>query len=140
MAWPVAAADHGERYVKESDKFPQIRVLTVLKNEQNEQQENILPTRWQVISKSVTPKISATCYHFARKYHLETGFPVGIVVAAVPETKIEKWMTKESRGNCVAHQPDHETLYNGMIHPLRKFIFMGIVMYQGESVRLDFDD
>lgn len=101
---------------------------------------------------------SATCYFFGRENLVRTGIPQGLVSSSWGGTIVEAWMRPEAIATCArrpqldhvakkddvagfasssvdvnADPNDHSALWNGMIHPIRKYTFIGAAWYQGES-------
>ena len=103
--------------------------------------------RWDACSPETIPNFAATAYFFARELHRELNVPIGIIDASWGGTRIESWMPAaglKKRGydealEQTASLPDQPgvkistRLYNGMIHPLRKFKIRGFLWYQGEQ-------
>ncbi len=84
---------------------------------------------------------SAAGYLFARELYQQTGVPIGIIQAAEGGTIAAAWLPEEdvSKVNPI-HQTEDDLqrmipsrMYNGMVHPLRKYTVRGVLWYQGES-------
>jgi len=103
--------------------------------------------QWQECSPETIPTFSSTAYFFARQLHQELKVPIGVIDASWGGTSAEAWspvaVLKElgytaalKQAETAPQKPDQKIptrLYNGMIHPLRKFKIQGVVWYQGES-------
>ena len=102
---------------------------------------------WSVCTSKTISTFSSTAYFFARKLHRELNVPVGIIDSSWGGTPAEAWTPaaglkkldyqKElDQTASLPQKPDQKVptrLYNGMIHPLRKFRIRGVVWYQGEG-------
>lgn len=104
--------------------------------------------RWLVCTKKSGNHFCAVGVYFARKVHLETGVPIGLIKAAWGGTRIEPWITPEGWASVAELPPvgklpvtyksnpypsTPHCLYNSYIHPLTKFGIKGALWYQGES-------
>jgi sialate O-acetylesterase len=86
-------------------------------------------------------------YFFARELHKQLKVPVGIIDASWGGTPAEAWTPAEGlkalgykkelkQAEAAPQNPAGKfptRLYNGMIHPLRKFKIKGVIWYQGEG-------
>jgi sialate O-acetylesterase len=102
---------------------------------------------WQACSPETVPTFSSTAYFFARALHAELKVPIGIIDAAWGGTPAEAWTPASGlktlgykaeleQAATLPQQADKKIptrLYNGMIHPLRKFQMKGAIWYQGEG-------
>lgn len=102
---------------------------------------------WSACTPETIPTFASTAYFFARELHLELKVPIGIVDSSWGGTQAEAWTPaaglkkldyqKElEQAASLPQKPDQKVptrLYNGMIHPLRKFHIRGVVWYQGEG-------
>lgn len=117
-----------------------IRLLTVLRRENSELQEECQSTSWLETTPSNVKEFSAVAYFFAKYIQNILQVPVGIICSAAGGTNIERWMNKN---DYLAIYPDKSMdevknvrageLYNTMIYPLHLFNIKGIIWYQGES-------
>jgi len=84
---------------------------------------------------------SALGYLYARELHEKTGVPIGIIQAAEGATLAASWLPQAdvSKVNSINQAQDAaqrlipSRMYNGMVHPLRKYTVKGVLWYQGES-------
>jgi len=107
--------------------YPQIRLFQVGNFSSKQPAEDVQPgesmygvppaaCQWQPCSPKTVPAFSSTAYFFARELQ---GYTAELRQAAdLPQQPGRKIPTR---------------LYNGMIHPLRKFRIKGVIWYQGES-------
>lgn len=101
---------------------------------------------WKVCGPESLQGFSAVGYFFGKKLQQELGVPVGLVMAAWGGTPVEPWTPSPViENNRVMkfwadklkpnpwgpHRPG--LLYNGMIAPMIKFDFAGVIWYQGEG-------
>src|SRR5205085_12522349 len=82
-----------EKEMKEAN-FPNIRQIDVANKNADEPQANFKGD-WKVCNPQTVDTFSAVAYYFARKIHLATGFPVGIINSTWGGTAIESWTKKE---------------------------------------------
>lgn len=82
-----------EKEIAEAN-FPMIRQIDVANKNADEPQQDFKGD-WKVCSPTTVDTFSAVAYYFARKIHLATGFPVGIINATWGGTAIESWTKKE---------------------------------------------
>ena len=112
-----------------------IRLLTVLRRENSELQEECQSTSWLETTPSNVKEFSAVAYFFAKYIQNILQVPVGIICSAAGGTNIERWMNKN---DYLAIYPDKSMdevknvrageLYNTMIYPLHLFNIKGKVM------------
>jgi len=121
----IAAADH-----------PQIRLFTVPEPKNAEARDDF-QSEWYVCSSKTVGYFSAVAYYFGRELNKELKVPVGLVVSAVPGTRIEPW-TPGAGVELIAELKDkdkaeYSELYNSMIRPLTPLAIRGAIWYQGEG-------
>lgn len=133
----IAAADH-----------PNIRLFTV-PEKSTDQPLDDTESQWYVCSPKTVGYFSAVAYYFGRELHKELNVPVGLVVSAVPGTRIEDWTPDEGiaaipeltppsppgrgQGEGTPQQFPNGRLFRGMIHPLLPMSMRGVIWYQGEG-------
>ncbi len=83
---------------------------------------------------------SAVGYIFGRTLYEELNIPIGIIQSCEGGTIAAAWMPEEDAKtvNKINQREDVQRqmpsrMYNGMIHPLRKYTVKGVLWYQGES-------
>ncbi len=149
MEWPVKDSAFAEKEIEGATQFSSVRLFTVERNASvTPLDEPARAIGWEVCSAQTVPNFSAAAYFFACHYHKATGIPVGLVNASWGGTTCEAWTEFEHLRSVpelkelADHFKDVEpaadpaypgTLFNGMISPLRKFRFAGVLWYQGES-------
>ncbi|MBL8729016.1 MAG: sialate O-acetylesterase [Planctomycetes bacterium] len=134
----VAAAD-----------LPQLRMFTVARRTANAPVDDV-DGAWQVASPTTAAQFSAVAFFFGRELLRHDETPLGLVVSAWGGTVCEAWTSAAGLADfpefaaAIAQldaataadpkQPNRATvLWNGMIAPLRRFPFTGVIWYQGES-------
>ncbi len=145
------------REVAEAD-YPEIRLFQVGNFSSKEPLDDVqagismygIPpsaSTWQACTPETIPNFSSTAYFFARELHTELGVPIGIIDSSWGGTSAEAWTpasglktlgytTELEQAATLPQQADQKVptrLYNGMIHPLRKFKIKGVLWYQGEG-------
>lgn len=99
---------------------------------------------WLIADSNNTKKFSATAYYFARKLQKELGVPIGVLQTAWGNSNIESWMDEESLkaypSKIIPTKIPEKTpqlnptlMYNTMIHPFVGYTIKGMLWYQGES-------
>ncbi len=122
---------------------PQIRLFTVTKNSTSYPQEDC-EGHWQVCEPNSALYFSAVGYFFGKRLITELQQPVGLINSSWGGTPVEVWTPANVMGKnpqMVAsweEQPKSKfwkigSLYNAMIHPLRRTALAGVIWYQGES-------
>lgn len=147
FAEEVAAADH-----------PQIRLFQAGNFSSKEPLEDVEPgiamygippaeCQWRPCSPDTVKTFSSTAYFFARELHNQLQVPIGIIDASWGGTPAEAWTPAAGlkalgytaaleQAAALPQQSDQKIptrLYNGMIHPLRRFTIKGAIWYQGEG-------
>lgn len=107
---------------------------------------------WQAANAESVAPFSAAGYQFANYLRKHLGVPVGIIQVTWGGSAIEAWMdkdlvtdvlkerlaTNQSISKAVHQTPGN--LYNGMIAPLIGYHIAGVIWYQGEQNRHNYDD
>lgn len=125
--------------------YPYIRQLQVeLAAASTAQKEPVLRYGWTPCSPATVPDFSAAGYFFARRVHLATEIPVGIILCAWGGQKIDRFLNPGG----VAAIPELSGLrqyqeagkitnlydvFNAMVAPLIPYAMRGAIWYQGES-------
>lgn len=103
--------------------------------------------KWHECTPETIPAFASTAYFFARELHTQLNVPVGIIDSSWGGTSAETWtpasglkalgftadLEQAAKRPQQANQKIPTRLYNGMIHPLRKFRIKGVIWYQGEG-------
>ncbi|MEE2934745.1 MAG: sialate O-acetylesterase [Planctomycetota bacterium] len=103
--------------------------------------------QWSACTPETVSTFAATAYFFARELHQDLRVPIGIIDSSWGGTSAEAWTPAAGlrklgyareleQANTLPQKPGQKIptrLYNGMIHPLRKFRIRGVVWYQGEG-------
>lgn len=109
------------------------------------------PGRWETASPSTTGNFSATAYYFARQLQQVLNIPVAILHCSWGGSTIEAWMSPESMSitpelkiprTVEENNPKHQKptgLYKGMLSSLVGYGIKGVVWYQGESNRTNYN-
>ncbi len=127
--------------------LPLIRIFKVTRTFARTPKEDCAGS-WEVCSPISIKKFSAVSYFFIKNLYEKLHIPVAIVNASWGGTNIDSWMrpidldgfaTRTSRLKRMQNdtvkidQTYPSSLYNGMIAPLVKFNFKGVIWYQGEN-------
>lgn len=121
-----------------------IRMFNVTRTRTYEPQEECGGS-WMVPSIDTAPVFSATAWFFAKSLTRALDVPVGVVTAAAGGSMVESWIDKATLEGYPDIPTDREGidkmpewlrplgLYNAMFHPVKNYIFKGIIWYQGCS-------
>ncbi|MBN1852161.1 MAG: 9-O-acetylesterase [Pirellulales bacterium] len=148
---------NGSEEIAEAE-YPEIRLFQVGNFSSQEPLDDVEPgismygippaaCQWKPCTQEAIPTFSSTAYFFARELHTKLAVPIGIIDASWGGTSAETWTPVSGlkalglTADCeqaanLPQQADQKIptrLYNGMIHPLRKFKIRGVVWYQGEG-------
>lgn len=125
-----------------------LRLFHVNKNMSKKPLKGIEGT-WQQSTPEVVRNFSAVAYMYGKMLQHKLQVPVGIICSSVGGTRIESWTNKETLihggynydTSTTAQDIDRHTpsvLYNAMIHPLAPYRIKGVIWYQGESNRSNY--
>ncbi len=135
--------EHALEIIAESAQYPDIRLFTVRIDGAPEPREDVSGA-WSEASPATVRDFSAVGYLFGRELHRALRVPVGIINSSCGGTWIEAWFPVALQRRFADFDPASvpvregqsgmttaEILYNGMIHPLRRFAIKGFCWYQG---------
>lgn len=138
MRWTINQSNNPAAEIQESLKYPNVRHFFVQTTASPVEVDDLKGSvGWSLPSNTTTGSFSAVCWSFGRSLNKRVNIPIGLIHSSVGGTRIELWMSKDVVNGCkskdteVINQPSY--LYNGMIHPLRKYKVTGALWYQGES-------
>lgn len=122
-----------------------IRFATIPKKGSYEPEDDV-DTRWLKSTPGNVQWFSAVAFHFAKMLNMVLDVPVGIISCAWGGSKAEGWMPENAvKGyndpwldeqfgkNDIYNWQSPVIMYNGMLHPMRKYTIKGFLWYQGES-------
>jgi len=109
--------------------------------------------KWVVSNLAEMQKFSAVGYFFGKRLEQELKQPVGLINANWGGTGAEVWTPAELVNNNPSFREAAETVYltndccpvktgslfNGMINPITNFKISGVIWYQGETNRFNYD-
>jgi sialate O-acetylesterase len=93
MEFPLSASDSPKDI--DTAQFAQIRQFAVEARFATTPQREV-KGQWSVCSPATAGAFSAVAFAFARRVHLETGVPIGILKACVGGTGIELWIAQDT--------------------------------------------
>jgi hypothetical protein len=94
MAFGLRNTESADEDIPKAD-YPAIRFFGVKQKLSDSPLEDCEGS-WLICKPDVAKWCSGTAYYFAQKLHSETGFPIGIIQAAVGGTPAEAWMSKDT--------------------------------------------
>ena len=146
--WDKQPIEGGPEAIRESHRYPHIRMIYLERAVSTELQEDCNGTWWRGGSENV-PKFSATAYFFGKRLADELNIPIGLIVTCWGGTMIECWMPRETLLSlgCTDQEIDENikthmeketwhtstVMYNAMLYPLRHYTINGFIWYQGCS-------
>ncbi len=112
---------------------------------------NNVSGNWKFASPSTTGSFSATAYFFAKKINSVLNIPIGIIETSWGASTIESWMDSATLASfkpvkipesTTIKQANgtHTMLYNSMMHPYVGFTIKGMLWYQGESNKNNYQE
>jgi sialate O-acetylesterase len=114
-----------------------IRVFTQPENESEIKESRIPNGKWNLCNESTVKLFSTVGFFFARQLHKALNVPVGIVVASVGGSRIEKFIDNDllsaSKYPIFQNEDYKKNTYNAMVSPLKPFRVRGLIWYQGEA-------
>lgn len=135
--------EHSAEIIVESAQYPDIRLFTVAIDGALKPKEDVRGS-WCEASPATVRTFSAVGYLFGRNLHRALRVPVGIINSSCGGTWIETWFPVALQRRFADFDPASvpvregqsgmttaEILYNGMIHPLRRYAIKGFCWYQG---------
>ncbi|MBS6225394.1 MAG: sialate O-acetylesterase [Parabacteroides johnsonii] len=136
--------------MRDARKYPDIRMFTVSRNSKKIPQNDCLG-EWKFSDPGSVGAFSAVGYFFGRCLNQYLDIPVGLICTSWGGTNIEAWMSEESlkrisidrrfiAENWTEEHSAPTVLYNGMVHPLLKYVAKGFIWYQGEANHRNFYD
>ncbi|RZK58465.1 MAG: sialate O-acetylesterase [Pedobacter sp.] len=107
---------------------------------------------WQLSDAASASSFSAVGFQFASYLRKQLGVPIGIIQSTWGGSPIEAWMDRAQVGDILKNRLStnkaitkavHQTpgnLYNGMVAPLIGYNIAGVIWYQGEQNRHNYND
>ncbi|NGM61217.1 sialate O-acetylesterase [Sphingobacterium sp. SGG-5] len=108
-------------------------------------------TSWQVSDAQSAREFSAVGYQFAQELQRKLKVPIGMIMSTWGGTKVEAWMPENAlrsfSGVKVSNpadtakitKNDPSVLYNAMINPFLGYGIQGVLWYQGEANRSNYE-
>lgn len=142
--------EHSSEVIADATASTPIRLFTVKRNPSKVSLEDC-PGEWMINVPENVANFSATAYFFGLQLQRSLNVPVGLVNSSWGGSAIQSWMDSEVLKQYLEISQNHLTdnsevknphsvasmLYNGMINPIKKYTFKGVIWYQGESNRYD---
>lgn len=135
--------------ISEANPLIPIRMFTVSCNASRKELKNC-EGQWQLNESAIAANFSAVAYYYAIQLYKSLNVPIGLVNSSWGGTPIQAWMPESAfssfKSVSLKHLTDEEIelkrpqgaaamLYNGMINPIKKYSFSGVLWYQGEANR-----
>jgi len=129
--------------------YPYIRFFLVKRAHDKTPKEDV-EGNWTLPTPETVKNFSTIGFNFSKILNKTLKMPVGIIGCYWGGTKIEAWISDEAIQKVKADNKDiriidtatsvaqtPSILYNGMVHPIRKYQIAGCIFYQGESNVMD---
>ena len=145
--------DNSQATIVSANSSSNIRMFTVKRDHCLIPKDELSGGSWELNTPASVANFSAAAYFFGRQLQQTLNVPIGLVASSWSASKIEAWMDRKTLERFPevdlsildkksANENFNVTptlLYNAMIHPLKSYIFKGIIWYQGESNSLSPD-
>ncbi len=149
MEWPVAKSLNSKTEIEQSINYPNIRLFTVERNASMHPLDQFdKVSGWKVCSPDSVGSFSGVGYFFARELSKKfPDVPIGLINASWGGTSAEAWTQRSAleavdslkpmieHWDAIVSEGDKNrpsVLFNGMISPLSRYSFRGVLWYQGE--------
>jgi sialate O-acetylesterase len=127
----------------------QIRLFTV-KRKSSSIPETNLEGSWSIANPESIVNFSSVGYFFAKQLQVKLKVPIGVICSSWGGSGIEAWINEENmkrfpeslkKTTLENTFPNHRAsnLYNGMINPIKNYAIKGVIWYQGEQNRVDYN-
>ncbi len=124
---------------------PQLRLYSVKSNAEKMPSASCQGD-WKAATPETVARFSAVAYLYGQQLQQILKVPVGIICSSVGGTRVEAWTKTEvlkevgfeftaKKDSAAINKNDPSVLYNAMIHPLIPYTLKGMIWYQGESNR-----
>jgi sialate O-acetylesterase len=150
MWWQVSRCQNAEVEINDAN-YPEIRVWDANTAPDSggwraKTPQKTVPAEWKMTTPQTVGAFPGTAYFFARELHQNLNVPIGIVHLAVPNQKIEAFLSNEfvqaNLQTLVTVAEDSEKsnqkvkpaeLFNGMVYPAAPYSARGFIWWQGEA-------
>ena len=101
MEMPIAGWGNIKNYEQEikDANYPNIHVLTLVRETASKPQDDIAPAEWKVCSPETAGDFTAVGYFFARELYNKLKVPVGLINTSWGGTMVETWISREAFDN-----------------------------------------
>ncbi|KAL0491984.1 sialate O-acetylesterase [Acrasis kona] len=149
MDFSVLNSKDGEKDKQDSINYPNLRLIHIKPDSNEQVLDNISDGIWQVSSPDSiggywTGGFSAVCYYYGRELyqHFNGTVPIGLIESAWGGTRVEAWVSEQGINACrkkasvrtgsKSHN-QNSRLYNAMVAPVFNYNILGVLWYQGEN-------
>ncbi|NCP63219.1 MAG: sialate O-acetylesterase [Paraglaciecola sp.] len=153
MEWQLGGdTTNWQQEVAASD-LPAIRFFKLDKRYSASPQTDIPGRQWHVAGPKTSAQFSAVAWHFAKRYHLQTGIPVAIIDSTWGGTPAEAWTSTEALLSIEGYQTAAKDMQDNAVKWQQKFVENSQLEQQkwqligseqayqdGKILRADFDD
>ncbi|GAB4182008.1 MAG: hypothetical protein Fur0032_23120 [Terrimicrobiaceae bacterium] len=149
MFWRLRDIDDAEAEIAAADKYRTLRIFPVqVEGSDKPQAVPPTPSEWFPSTPGIARHVSAIAQIFGREISTELGIPVGVIVSAKGGSRIEAWMSEDTRRlvekeigpydepyrkKLAEHDNPPGSLFNAMVVPYVNFPVKGFLWYQGEA-------
>lgn len=149
MFWRLRDIDDAEAEIAAADKYPKLRIFPVqVEGCDTPQTVPPTPSEWFPSTPGIARHVSAIAQIFGREVTNKLDMPIGVIVSAKGGSRIEAWMSDETRRlveneigpyddsyrkKLAEHDNPPGSLFNAMVAPYVKFSVKGFLWYQGEA-------
>ena len=112
MEWKLNMGIIGaEEEIYNSD-YPGIRFFEIPKTHSFQEKSTLDSGEWHVSNPENSPNFSAVAWYYAKKYHLETGIPIGIISSNWGGTPAESWVPVDQLLDVLGYEEDASEILN----------------------------
>ena len=112
MEWKLNMGIIGaEEEIYNSD-YPGIRFFEIPKTYSFQEKSTLDSGEWHVSNPENSPNFSAVAWYYAKKYHLETGIPIGIISSNWGGTPAESWVPVDQLLDVLGYEKDASEILN----------------------------
>lgn len=141
---PIAGSDELLQHAEN----PNIRLMQIQRQYSVKPEFDCKVSPWMAANMESVSEFSAVGYIYAKILQEKLKIPIGIIMTAWGGTKIEAWMNpgsldslsfiEQSKQKAKITHNSPTVLYNAMINPIIGYAIKGVIWYQGEANRSNY--
>ena len=112
MEWKLNMGIIGAEEEIHNSNYPGIRFFEIPKTNSFQEISTLDSGEWHVSNPMNSPNFSAVAWYYAKKYHLETGIPIGIISSNWGGTPAESWLPVDELLDVPGYEEDASEILN----------------------------